>query len=463
MTSEEKFRNSLQNLVESKEFQFKESDWEDAKAVIESERRRGNLGLTIASLALFVLSGIAYLLLHAQQPAGTLKAENLAVQPVVSAPANIVAEPITANDTENNSTAIAKPEPKVIPARRVKAGSRNVASARTGSPVKQQNAGSSEVKLARETPVARANEPISNNASPEVVITREKDKAADTPPVVAPVSPVNNEAITTPVIAQPLPSNDGLTGVTIQPVPEEKMVNKAESSVISEPIQLSATTVSAAPSMTVTKYVMLRPIEVEAGAAFNTGWKYADKRDALGVSPVFGLHYYNPVADKLTVSIGLLYQQINRLSYSSLTSKVTRLGLGEESNVTVISPSKVHLMGVPFKIRFALDDQSQVGIGYHINYLLNVEARVEKYSEKLGTRENERSYTSGGYFEGFRTFSSQISAFYRRKLCGQFSVNGEIVFGLSDLKEDGFFQLNGKERHSGLRISLIYDLNKKQD
>jgi hypothetical protein len=200
---------------------------------------------------------------------------------------------------------------------------------------------------------------------------------------------------------------------------------------------------------------------VEAGANYMFGWKNPETRDAKGFNPVFGINYFNYSIPKIAISFGLHYSSVTNLNYSRYTSRVTRLALGEESQVTIFTPVKVHYLIVPLRLNYELGMKNNLGIGCNVAYLLNVESNIESHKENVNGTYDQTYSKAIGYTEGFTKYDLQVSAFYQRKLYPNLGVNVEFFYGLTDIKTDGFFDSNLTERNTGIKLTLVYNFLKK--
>lgn len=210
------------------------------------------------------------------------------------------------------------------------------------------------------------------------------------------------------------------------------------------------------------KIIILKNIfSIEAGGNYLLGWKNEHGTDAKGFNPQIGINYLRMLTEKLRISGGVHYTTIGNLSEYTHTSKDIRYGFGQERNITAITPVKMHYLLAPIKCTYKLNEKNAVGIGYTFGYLLTVNNKVENYSEKLNSTSATTVSATKGYTEGFSPFDSQLSLFYRRLLIPNLYVNGEIFFGLTDIKDDTFFAPPNFERNKGMKITLIYNLFKK--
>jgi hypothetical protein len=201
----------------------------------------------------------------------------------------------------------------------------------------------------------------------------------------------------------------------------------------------------------------------EVGAVGYYGWKSSENRDARGASPLLGINYMNQLNNNSSLSFGVQYLQVTKLSHSSKTSRISTYEYGEQSQVTVVTPSTMHYLVAPLRYHYYLNKRNSFGAGINLAYLLNIDAKVTTYDEKLGVKSNSKTIKLSGYTEGFSWFDSQLAFFYRRKIGNSFGLQAELFLGLTDVKQDEFFGLNYKERNSGIKLSLIYFAFRKKD
>lgn len=201
----------------------------------------------------------------------------------------------------------------------------------------------------------------------------------------------------------------------------------------------------------------------EVGAACYYGWQGAKNHDARGASPLLGINYMNQLNNNSSLSFGVQYLQVTNLSHSSKTSRISTYEYGEQSQVTVVTPSTMHYLVAPLRYHYFLNKQNSFGAGINLAYLLNIDAKVTTYDEKLGVKSNSKTIKLSGYTEGFSWFDSQLAFFYRRKVGNSLGLQAEMFLGLTDVKQDEFFGLTYKERNSGIKLSLIYFAFRKKD
>ncbi|MES2679552.1 MAG: hypothetical protein V4635_06685 [Bacteroidota bacterium] len=200
---------------------------------------------------------------------------------------------------------------------------------------------------------------------------------------------------------------------------------------------------------------------VEGGLNYHLAWKDDKGKDANGVNPVIGLNYLRVVTSKIGVSLGAHYTTVGNLGNYSNQTEQKRYSFGNVSAMTVITPVKIHYLYAPLRVTYALNSKNTFGAGYSFGYLLTVNSKVENYTQKLNETSDHRTSETKGYAQGFNSYDSQVSVFYRRKIYADLSANAEFFFGLSDIKDNTFFASKHFERNTGMKFTLIYNIFKR--
>lgn len=510
-------KQSLQEKLSEKEFVFTESDWDNARLVIDGERARKRwLRFAAAALLIVSLGALTYLAIPSDnrelsqnlpktetvvsgnkvqnnsseqhvktstvssEDATPLKSVNEPQAPnnKIKSPAVVVkltpvkdthTQPVETKKTLAKVSAIQKSPAtapdvftnglvnQIPPVNTEKATEKT--NIETQPIVKAQTKNNDERAEQIKTPsqfepaMVRAvnanndekNIPVANNAAEPLNNTVLPPNIND-----ASKKEVTSQHPTAPVTEIQVSTASGDTnGINLQAAPAK--LAKADSSVTQNPVADSLKA----------KIKPNNELFVEAGATVNNGWNTPSGREGRGMSPVFGFFFTSKVATKFAVSFGGQYNAVNELGYTSKTAKITRYGIGEYSKVTVITPVAAHYLTVPLKVHYSLNDKNVFGLGYNVAYLLNVDSKVETYTQRLAFVEDYKSYKTAGYTEGFKLFSSQLGAFYRRNLYKDIWLNAEITYGLTDLKNDTFFGAKVFERNTGIKLSLLYSFYKR--
>jgi len=209
------------------------------------------------------------------------------------------------------------------------------------------------------------------------------------------------------------------------------------------------------------KAIARHAVFLEAGASYQAGWRTNDRTEGRGFNPLAGLQYYYRVSSRLWLSAGLQYNAVGHLGASSHTSTTTRLKFGEEVDMTVITALNMHYLSIPFKLSYGFGSNNLISVGYTIGYLLDVESRVEQYTRRMDYSGAAVVSRSMGYKTGFNAYDGQLAACYRRRLYKGWYVNGELFYGIADIKKNNVYASHSFERTCGLKLSVGINLLKK--
>ena len=513
MSNEEKFRETLNEKLASKEFAFDEDNWENARMLIDANKPQRRIIPFLLTAFVLGLTGagtwIAFMPpanalsvnretvvkatpsnnINTKQPSTIAEKQNRTVQATNvqadetsehqpnqaaakdPAPVKMVSTPAVVKETPASNEKTKMPVSKSVPpVEKVKA-QEPVTPVTAAAPILSNDQKSTEVK----TPESQYN---SMKAAGDIVSdikdpNTQPDQSSDN--VVKSVQePITNRAVNEPVQkAEPIASVPTTNAAPVSNIPDQPKTDPANNNgeqIVSDqnPVAAAPTTVTNAdaPKDTIaaiaarpdTDYVSHRKLHfnVEAGGLLLKGWKNAERTDAAGINPYVGINYITDLGNSMQFLIGAQYTSVGNLRNTTYTAKISRLGLGEESHVSVYTPLKMHYLVVPLRLEYAHDLSNHFGLGLNIAYLMTMKSRLETYDQKLNSIANYQTTTVTGYTEGFRNFDYQLSGFYKRRL-----VNAELIYGLTDVKSDDFYATRTFERHVGIKLGLVYNLFKE--
>lgn len=471
MNSEKDFKDALKGKLNEKQFQFDEANWEQASAMLDAtreEKKKRPFFYYILSGILLFITAIGFYIL---KPTETVSEKEIAAKNTgvktneTTNNQNINKETASTENSNGNSipvenSSVAKNEnvkpviekvEKTLPATEKIIETTNINSRPVNKISKKEKTTVINPSVSV-TPKTRKKKEISTKNTSEQVVTKtvkEEPIAKTIPeevkatPAKAEETPVVIPAEVTPEVIVPtaVSTNNNSDSVkTVAAITETPKKDSLPKPLIKEPIHF---------------------ISFEAGTNYLFGWNNPVKRDANGFNPVVGLNYSNVITKKVTFSFGIHYTMVRNLSYSSHTVTTTRYNFGEESDVMVFTPTTMHYMVMPIRASYATDVKNVFGIGCNVGYLFNTNSNVELYGQKAGQKGNATVLKTSGYTQGFKTFDTQLSLFYRRNLAKDLWMHTEFMYGITDVKDNAFFNSNVKEKNVGLKLTLIYNLFKK--
>lgn len=461
MNSEKDFKDALKEKLNEKQFQFDESAWQQASQMLESTREEKKKRLfpyfLVGGILLFV-SVIGFFVLKPTETTKEISSINtIANEPVIKSNESVnaekkevISEKIITNSvsTEKNVKAESKKEitkTNAVSAEKKTIVKEDVAKAKNSQP--KDKKAKKERKIIANTVIAGNKEENNNKGNTKIQQPKENEIVINETPEAKTIEIVkeNPRAAVEEIKAEQLIATVSMLPVNTDPVKEPVTF-----------IELPKT--DELPKKNVKEPVHF--ISFEAGTNYLFGWNNPGKRDANGINPVVGLNYSN-VSKPITFSFGIHYTMVRNLSYSSHTVTTTRYNFGEESDVMVFTPTTMHYLVAPIRIGYSVDTKNTFGLSYNVGYLLNLNSNVELYAQSAGKKGNSTVLKTSGYTQGFKTLDQQVSVFYRRNLSKDLYLNTEFMYGLTDIKDNKFFNSNIFERNMGLKVTLIYNLFKK--
>ncbi len=464
MNSEKDFKDALKEKLNEKQFQFDESAWEQASQMLDAtreEKKKRPFPYFLVSGILLFVSVIGFFVLKPTETVKEIsstntitdasaikKDERVNAETKEISPEKIIANPSPLEKNVNTGSKKEIVENKTVDIEKATSVKENsIATKKTNSQQKSREP-KTRTKIITNPVIAIASKNEENNIT-ATTNTKEPEeyKVVVNQTPVTKTKEVVKEHIT---VAEEIKADELVTLVSLLPV---------NTSPVKEPlayIELPKT--NEAPNNNVKEPVHF--ISFEAGANYLFGWNNPGKKDANGINPIVGLNYSN-VNKPITFSFGIHYTMVRNLSYSSHTVTTTRYNFGEESDVMVFTPTTMHYLVAPIRIGYSIDPKNTFGLGYNVGYLLNLNSNVELYAQSAGRKSNSTVLKTSGYTQGFKTLDQQISVFYRRNLSKDLYLNTEFMFGLTDIKDNKFFNSASFERNMGLKITLMYNLFKK--
>jgi hypothetical protein len=516
MSNEEKFRDTLNEKLASKDFAFDETNWENARMLLDANKPQRRVIPFLLAAFVLILTGtgtwIAFMPLANDSPVtqqqavkitGTEKIktnvikkipakENAVVGPAkMQANSNphkpnqaVIKDPVSLNesgrtaadkDTPASKNETHEPVSKTIPPlEKVKVHEPvNLLAVVAPAVLNNQKTAEEKAPQQKNNSVKAAEDLVSNNNETKIQQDQNADDAtrpiekATTNPNVSNTTQKTDAIVSVPTTnAAPISSTGGLS--------KNEAVNNGEQIATDQSTIATSATVSTnatAPKDTIaalvarpdTDYVSHRKFHfnVEGGGAFLKGWKTPEGSDAAGVNPFIGINYISDLGNSIQFLIGAQYTSVGNLHGTTYTAKISRLGLGEESRVSVYTPLKMHYLIVPLRLEYAHDFYNHFGVGLNVAYLLTMESKLETYDQKLNSISNYQTSKVTGYTEGFRNFDYQISCFYKRRLYNGLFMNAELIYGLTDVKADAVYATKAFERHVGIKVGFVYNLFKE--
>jgi hypothetical protein len=516
MKHEDKFDEIISNKLNSQEFPFDEANWEKAAAMIDASRKSKNragfwifstlIVLTCGVIGFYTIGNVA-----SNDTEQLAQSNEVAMQNAQTMASSVVIPDASSNaeknsevgpasvPTENNSTANTASSETIkanINSETTSKANNDIASVVNKAEINLTKRASASSKLSSTSDVAENN----TSSSKDKVASKSINNALIPTSKSNPDQIAGKEAVSQPEAAAKtnLPSGTKIeskvpevkteknpsilpkSGDQTVSGPENGNTNKVENpttttektetavvAVDSSSKEIAKNTKIDTASTTATISKPEEPklhknlLSLEAGADYLMGWQNPGSKDANGLNPILGINYTRFFNRHIGLSIGVQYNSVAHLNYSSHVSTDTHYAFGQENDVTVITPTKLHYIVAPFKINFAINPKNIFGVGCNVAYLMNVDNKVETYNTRLNYVSDHHISKTKGYVSGINPWDTQLSVFYRRTLFKDLSINAEVIYGMNDVKDNTFFNSNVYERNVGFKLTLLLNLFKK--
>lgn len=500
MKQEHKLRRALREHYDNQQAPYSDNEWERASAMLRAERRKRSIRPSLLALGVLLTTIISVIVHFSLTDSKEISFIPKQITKAISAEASASNHSAmseqqirnTDNFAINKKSGQSFPEQiskaEAITSTPVVSGSRNEATLipkiNIPEPIPiEQNKEAPVMVIDRQAPVtpvasfsSNSNDPIDNDFKGQAGTVKNANGIqysvkpdSEYPDQQAKTAPADQENSLSPIGAtdaatkseeESAPVNTKTCNIAKEG--EAAASGSFQSILIKDTESLNKNTIKDTIPASITQ-LAAEGIYYELGVAWFCGWKGPVHRDASGFSPLAGINYMNRLNRRCALSFGLQYLQVPNLSNSSKTSRVSSYVYGEESSVTVITPSTVRYVLAPFRFHYYLNLKNSFSAGVNLAYLLDVESAVTTYNERPGSTNNYKTTKLGGYTQGFSWYDSQLAFGYRRRLWHSLSLQAEVFIGLTDVKQDEFFGIKNKERNSGAKLSLTYDMFRKND
>ena len=177
----------------------------------------------------------------------------------------------------------------------------------------------------------------------------------------------------------------------------------------------------------------------------------------MGTNFYAGINYGIYISKKISVSAGLQFYNVGNIKQSFYTASQTVYGFGSTGSYTNITTNSLYYISIPLKLNYVLSPISKIGIGLNTGFLVGGKNTIETYNLFDGVKANVTTTTNNGYYEGVNTKNMVLSAFYTHKLNKRLSINGELMYGISDIYNNTTTNTT-KQNTIGLKLGLTFTL-----
>jgi hypothetical protein len=495
MSFEEEFDKIMSQKMEEASFPFDEKNWQKASALLDAEKG----AVAVKGFKKFYLPGIAVLLLGT---ASIVTFNLLSTSPDKKEVALTPAEATAISPSNNETTALAHPIQKnkttsitqTNQSTQQNSSVANESNLNSAEVYQASNASNSQLQITKQTHTSRKHNPNSSATNSPLDAQNVSASATDVPEKV--VSAIDTKAPETnaenekPTSAEPTNNNfvtenkPTLTDtppLLTPPVAEVISANASALSSENNAIYLNPLKTSFLfdrnEDLLFTPFTLLPRygddyykkhdklchfLNIEAGGTYLLGWQTPSGTDGKGINYFAGCNYGIYITSKLSFGLGVQVYNISHINDPfSKTTKV-EYGFGSKTTNTLITTNALYYAALPIKLYYAINQSNQIGLGVNMSYLFNSKSTIDSYSvSPEGGKQNSKKETKTGIYDGLNTTNMMLSAFYKMNINKRLALNGEFMYGVSDIFMNAKTINKNAEVPMGARLSLQYTLFNK--
>ncbi|MGZ3919440.1 MAG: hypothetical protein ACXVC7_04080 [Bacteroidia bacterium] len=198
-------------------------------------------------------------------------------------------------------------------------------------------------------------------------------------------------------------------------------------------------------------------LDAEAGTTYLLGWNAPKGKDAKGFNAYAGLNFGFHIKKKFSASIGAQVYNISNIQQPFYTASSLNYDFGSNGTYTTIATNSLLYAAIPVKINYAINKRNSINAGVNTALLFNGMNTIETFNMTDAVKSNSKIIHNTGYYEGTNTINIMITAGYSRAVTRRIKVNGEFMYGLSDVYKNRNSNTT-KENNMGVRLGLQYTL-----
>ena len=446
----ELFDDFLKRKLDAKEFELRESYWQNARTLLDQHKIALRRKFTSAAFSgLLVISAFAGFIIHS-----TLRNPMAVQAPAIAQMKTESFQSASVPNKTNESISITKP----IAGDQIK-NSKDDRQVENTYQTKHE-------AVARPNQANHFSTPASSPVS-SINIT-----GNETPQTTPPVQPENNLIIATVVVPSSIPetiiaapeNNEISHPVTSSASNEDAIIevimNKAgESILIDSKIFEGLFALAAIPGDTPVKLrdiyrneqnrmMQQRFLTAEAGInCYNAGSSVAD---ALNFHA--GLRYFYFVSQRIAINTGITYsrqhQNLNERTYQN-----TSYSFGAITSTTGIKTVRLDYIEIPLNVCFNIAGNHYLTGGTNFAYLLQSQEMM-----RVQQGESETNKPDNGHKKAINPVDVQFNVGYMFMLPGGFNASAGFYFGAADITKNQYFSSSTTNRNNGVRITIGYRL-----
>jgi len=195
-------------------------------------------------------------------------------------------------------------------------------------------------------------------------------------------------------------------------------------------------------------------LSLTLGGAYNPSWQAGENG---GFHPLAGWQYHFRLNRQLRLQVGLLYQGRGGLGLDSTFQSVD-YGFGATVETVRRSPRQLHFLELPLTLEWRLQNRHYLEVGAYVAGLLDVSGQQSRVLSESLAASTEQTVRGFGFRQGLQRWDYGLALGYQYYLGEGLRLGASGRYGLRDLSDDTFYQAGRFDRNLQFRLTLSYDL-----
>ncbi|MCU0359797.1 MAG: PorT family protein [Bacteroidia bacterium] len=200
-------------------------------------------------------------------------------------------------------------------------------------------------------------------------------------------------------------------------------------------------------------------LDASFGLIYSGGWEENESSSARGLNGYVGFNYGHFLSKKMSFSIGAELYNLSHINQEFYSTTYKNYNFGSVQTQTAITCQSMVFVSFPLKVYYSINPKHRIGLGVHAGNLVTSNNTIETSELVDGTKQNVTTESSKGVYDGMNTRNMMLSASLQKTIGNRISFQFEVYYGISDLFTDSPSNLN-QQSYNSLRIGMNYRLFK---
>jgi hypothetical protein len=200
-------------------------------------------------------------------------------------------------------------------------------------------------------------------------------------------------------------------------------------------------------------------LDASFGLIYSGGWEENGSSTAKGLNGYVGFHYGHFLSKKMSFSIGAELYNLSHMNQEFYSSTYKNYNFGSVQTQTAITCQSMVFVSFPLKVYYSINPKHRIGLGVHAGNLVTSNNTIETSELVDGTKQNITTESSKGVYDGMNTRNMMLSASLQKTIGDRISLQFEVYYGISDLFTNSSSNVN-QQNFNSLRIGMNYRLFK---